>query len=51
MAFDAFPLRHMPISLDNTEMTFFTGNPSGDILLVVEVPPFDLNIPLGLNMT
>ena len=50
MALDAFPLRYMAISLDNTEMTFFTGHSSGDILPMIEAPTFDFNISFGFDM-
>jgi len=50
MAFDTFSLRYMAVSLNHAEMTFLTGYPSRDILSVIEVPTFDLNIPFRLDM-
>ena len=40
----------MAIPLNNTEMALYTGHPSGNILPVIEVPAFDLDIPFRLNM-
>ena len=50
MAFNAFSFRDMGIPLNNTEMALFAGNPSCDILSVIEVPTFDLDISFGLHM-
>jgi hypothetical protein len=41
----------MAISLNHTEMALLTGHPSCDILSVIEVPTFDLDIPFRLDMT
>jgi hypothetical protein len=51
MAFNTFSLWDMAIALNHAEMTFLTGHPSGNILPVIEVPAFDLDIPFRLNMT
>ena len=51
MTFDTFSLRHMAISLNDAEMAFLACHPSRDVLLVIKVPAFDLNIPFGLDMT
>jgi hypothetical protein len=50
MAFKAFSLRHMGISLNDTEMTLFARNPSLDILPVIKIPAFDIDIAFGCNM-
>jgi len=50
MALNAFPFRDMGISLNDVKMTLFAGYPSGDVLAVIEAPPFNLNISLGLDM-
>jgi hypothetical protein len=51
MAFHTFSLGDMGIPLNNTEMAFLTGHPSGDILSVIEVPALDADITLRLDMT
>jgi hypothetical protein len=51
MTFHTLSFRHMTISLNHTEMALFTGNPSCDVLFVIKVPTFDLDIPFGLDMT
>lgn len=51
VAFDTLSLRHMAIPLNDTEMAFLASHPSRDILFVIEVPAFDLNIPFRLDMT
>jgi hypothetical protein len=40
----------MTIPLNHAEMAFLTGHPSRDVLFVIEVPAFDLNIPFRLDM-
>jgi hypothetical protein len=50
MAFDTFSLRYMAVPLNHAEMAFLTGHPSRDILSVIEVPAFDLDIPFRLDM-
>jgi hypothetical protein len=50
MAFKTFSLRHMGIPLNHTEMTLLARNPSLDILAVIEIPPFDVDIAFGCNM-
>ena len=50
MAFKALSLRHMGIPLNDTEMTLLARNPSLDILAVIEIPAFDIDIAFGLNM-
>jgi len=50
MALETFPLRHMAIPLENTDMALLTGHPSGNILSMIKTPAFDLNIPLRFNM-
>ena len=51
VTFDTFSLRHMAIPLNDAEMAFFASHPSRDVLFVIEVPAFDLNIPFRLDMT
>jgi hypothetical protein len=51
MAFTTFPLGDMAIPPHNTEMTFLTSHPSGDILPMIKIPTFDFNIPFGFDMT
>lgn len=50
MAFKAFSLRHMGIPLNDTEMTLFARNPSLNILPVIKIPTFDIDIAFGFNM-
>ena len=50
VAFDTLSLRHMGIPLNDTEMTFLASNPSRDILLVIEIPAFNIDIAFGLDM-
>jgi hypothetical protein len=50
VAFKTLSLRHMGISLNNTEMTLFARNPSLDILPVIKIPAFDIDIAFGCNM-
>jgi hypothetical protein len=51
MTFHTLSFRDMAISQNDTEMAFFTGDPPFDILFVIKVPTFYLNIPFGLDMT
>jgi hypothetical protein len=51
MALDTFSLWDMAVSLDDIDMALLTDNVSRNILSVIETPPFDLNVPFGLNMT
>jgi hypothetical protein len=51
MAFHTFSLGDMGIPLNNTEMAFLTGHPSGDILSVIEVPALDPDVTFRLDMT
>jgi len=51
MTLHTFALRNMPIPLDNAQVAFLTGHPSCNILSVIEIPPFDLDIPLRCEMT
>jgi hypothetical protein len=50
MTLYAFPLGDMAISLDNAEMALLTGDPSGNILLMIEVPTLDFDISFGLDV-
>ena len=50
MTLDTLSLGDMAVSLHNAEMALLTGNPSGNILPVIETPSFDLDIPFGLDM-
>lgn len=50
MTFKTFSLRYMTVPLNHAEMAFLASHPSRDILLVIEVPAFDLNIPFRLDM-
>jgi hypothetical protein len=51
MALHTFSLGDMGIPLNNTEMAFLTGHPSGDIFSVIEVPALHLDVTFRLNMT
>jgi hypothetical protein len=51
MTFHTFSLRDMGIPLNNTEVAFLTGHPSGDILSVIEVPALDPDVTFRLDMT
>jgi len=51
MALDALPLRNMSIPLNDVDMASLTDHPSGNILPVIEIPPLDFDISLGLDMT
>ena len=50
MAFNAFPLRHMGVSLNDAEMTLLARHPSLDIFAVIEIPTFDIDIAFGCDM-
>jgi len=50
MALDTFSLRYVAIPLNHTEVTFFTGHPSCNILTMIEIPSFDPNVPFGLDV-
>jgi len=51
MALDTFSFRNMSIPLNNTEVAFLTGNPSFDILPMIETPSINFNISLRCEMT
>jgi len=51
MTFQALPLRDMAISLYNAEMALLASDPSGNILLVIEAPTLDPDIPFRLHVT
>jgi hypothetical protein len=51
MAFHTFSLWDMAIPLNHTEMTFLTGHPSRNILPMIEIPAFDLDVPFRLDVT
>jgi len=51
MTLKTFPFGHVAIALKNMNMTLLTSNPSGNILSVIEIPTFHLNIPFGFDMT
>jgi hypothetical protein len=51
MTFQALSLGDMAVSLHNAEMALLAGDPSGNILLVVEAPTLDPDIPLRLHVT
>jgi hypothetical protein len=50
MTFQTLSFRDMAISLNDAEMALLTGYPSSNILLVIEAPTFDLDIPFRLDM-
>ena len=50
MAFEALSLRHMVIPLNHTEMTLLAGNPAINILTMVEIPTFNIDVAFGCNM-
>ena len=50
MAFKTLSFRHMGIPLNHTEMTFLAGDPSIDILAMIEIPSFDIDIAFGRNV-
>jgi hypothetical protein len=51
MTLETLPLRDMAVSLNNIDMALLTGHPSGNILPVIKIPSFDLDIPFGFDMT
>jgi hypothetical protein len=51
MTFYTFSLRDMTIPLNNAEMALLTSHSSGNILPVIEVPAFDLDVPFRFHMT
>jgi hypothetical protein len=51
MTFQTLSFRDMAISLNHTEMALFTGDSSFDILFVIKIPTFYLDIPFGFDMT
>jgi hypothetical protein len=51
MALDALPFRNVAIPLNDVDMAPLTDHPPGNILPVIEIPPFDFNISFGLDMT
>ena len=50
MALDAFSLRDMAIPSNHIAMAPLALHPSCNILSVVKIPAFDLDIPFGLRM-
>jgi hypothetical protein len=50
MALDAFSLRHMTVPLNDVRMASLTGDASGNVLPVIEIPSLDFDISLGFNM-
>lgn len=50
MAFDALSFRNMAVSLYHAEMALLASDPSGNILLVVEAPTFDTDVPFRLHV-
>jgi hypothetical protein len=51
MTLDTFSFRNMSIPLNNTKMAFLTGNPSFNILPMVETPSINFNISLRCKVT
>jgi len=51
VALNTFSLRHMGVSLNDINMALFTGHASRYVLPVIEVPAFDFDVPLRLEMT
>jgi hypothetical protein len=50
MALETLPLRNMTITLNHIDMTLFTDDPPGDILPMVKIPSFDIDVSFGLNV-
>jgi hypothetical protein len=50
MTFYTLSLGDVAVSLHNAEMALLAGDPSGNILFVIEAPSFDLDIPFGFDM-
>ena len=50
MTFHALSLWHMAISLDDAEMTLLASDPPGNILLVIEAPTLDPDIPFRFHV-
>ena len=50
MTFQAFSFRDMAISLHNAEMALLASDPPGNILLMIEAPTLDADIPFGLHV-
>jgi hypothetical protein len=51
MTLDTFSFRNMSIPLNNTKMAFLTGNPSSNILPMIETPSINFNISLRCEVT
>jgi hypothetical protein len=50
MAFKALSLRHMGIPLNHAHMALLAGDPSCNVLAMIEIPAFDIDIPFGGNV-
>jgi hypothetical protein len=50
MALNTFSFRNMTIPLNDMDMASFAGDPSGNILPVIETPSLNLDIPFGFDM-
>ena len=50
MTLDAFSLWYVTIPLNHTEVAFFTGHSSLNILTMIKIPSFDFYVPFGLDM-
>jgi hypothetical protein len=50
VALDTFPLRNMTIPLNNVDMAPLTDDPPCNILPMIKIPTFDLNISFGFEM-
>jgi len=51
MALETLSIGHMPLPLNNIEMTLLTSYPSCDIFSMVKTPAFNFNVTLGFDMT
>jgi len=50
VALDALPFRHMAVPFDYVEMTLLAGHPPLDVFPVVEIPAFDIDVALRLEV-
>ena len=50
MTLDTFPFRDMTVPLNDIDMALLTGHPSCNILPMIEIPAFDLDVPFGLDV-
>jgi hypothetical protein len=50
MTLETLSFRDMAVPSYHIDMTLFTSHPSCNIFPMIEVPPFDLNVPFGFGV-